>query len=334
MLRVAHLLGAGLLILWCFSAAEARHYRYYWGYPWFGYAHDKAFGRFGHDKTPDIATREADPCFLEKPSGSTLGRAIDQLTGVCDKEVTELRKLPVEVESVSRTPRPDNKQGAALESLRQMADEAANTLAANCPKDIEPAPSGRLDALDRSLDAVEAALDKLQPLLQTLYRPLRDEQKVAPATSGIARGKTSHQETSRARVRSRSRVGDDREARGEVVVDQPREAQAPSEWNCEQWGAELRAWPVARVEEIVQPGPRQRAAFYELAASFQHAADQLADTCPSQPATALMTAPERIAQIRNQLDAVRQSIVIVRPTIARFDEMLDAVQRKRFRDAM
>jgi hypothetical protein len=332
MRRAVRLLGAGLLILSCLSAAEARHYRYYWGYPWFGYAHDKAFGRSAHDKAPDITTREVDPRFLEKPSGSTWGRAIDQLTGVCDEEVIELRKLAVE--SVSRNRTPDSKQGAALDNLRQTADEAANTLAANCPKDVEPVPSGRLDALGRSLDAVETALDALQPLLQTLYGSPRDEQKVAPATSGVASGDTSRIEASRVRVRSRSRAGDGREARGEALGDQPREAQAPSEWNCEEWGAELRAWPVARVEEIVQPGPRQRAAFYELAASFQHAADLLADTCPSQPVMALMTPLGRMAQIRNQLEAVRQSIVIIRPTIARFDEMLDAAQRKRFRDAM
>ena len=333
MLRAAHLLGAGLLILSCLSAAEARHYRYSWGYPWFdGYAHDRAFGRFAHDRAPDIATRAVDPRFSEKPSGSTLGRAIDQLTGVCGEEVIELRKLPVE--SVSRTARPDNKQGAALENLRRMADEAATTLAASCPTNVESEPSGRLDALARSLDAVENALDALQPLLQALNGSLRDEQKVAVATTGIANSKTNREETSRVRVRSRSRAGDDPKAPDEALGDQPPEAPAPSEWSCEQWGAELRAWPVARVEQIVQPGPRQRAAFYVLAASFQHAADLLADTCASPPGTASMTPLGRIAQIRNQLDAVRQSIVIVRPTIARFDEMLDAAQRKRFRDAM
>jgi hypothetical protein len=265
-----------------------------------------------------------------------LGRAIDQLTGVCGEEVIDLRKLPVE--SVSRTARPDNKQGAALEDLRRMADEAATTLAASCPTNVESEPSGRLDALGRSLDAVENALDALQPLLQALNGSLRDEQKDAPATSGIADGKTSREATSRVRARSqgsRSRADDDRETLGVASRDQPQEVtQAPSEWNCEQWGAELRAWPVARVEGIVQPGPRQRAAFYELAASFQHAADLLADTCPTQSATALMTPLERMAQIRKQLDAVRQSIVIVRPTIARFEEMLDAAQRKRFRDAI
>jgi hypothetical protein len=96
-------------------------------------------------------------------------------------------------------------------------------------------------------------------------------------------------------------------------------------------GAELRYWPIARVEQIVQLGPRQRAAFYEVAAAFQHAADGLADTCPSEPAP---TPLGRMAQLKTSLDAVRQSITIIRPAVEHLYELLDSGQKKRFRDAM
>jgi hypothetical protein len=240
--------------------------------------------------------------------------------------------------------RPDGKKDPAFENLRRIADETADTLAANCPKDVEAVPSGRLDALGRSLDAVEAALDALQRPLQTLYDSARNEQRAGPGTrSGFGSDDTGR-ETSRVRARSRNRASADREPLRRAPREPPPEpppepphetAAAAPEWNCEQWGAELRAWPVARVEEIVQPGPRQRAAFYELAASFQHAADLLADACPSQSdATSLMTPLGQMSQIRKKLDAVRESVMMIRPALERFDAMLDTAQRKRFRDSI
>jgi hypothetical protein len=41
-----------------------------------------------------------------------------------------------------------------------------------------------------------------------------------------------------------------------------------------------------------------------------------------------------MAQLRKELDAVRQSITIIRPALGNFDALLDAGQRKRLQDAM
>ena len=114
------------------------------------------------------------------------------------------------------------------------------------------------------------------------------------------------------------------------MADGPVTPQIPQRWSCEQWRAELRTWPIAQVEQIVQVGARQRAAFYELAASFQHAADMLTDTCPETAATPF----GRMSQIRKSLDAIRQSIAVIRPALTRFDGMLDRTQRTRLREVM
>ena len=77
--------------------------------------------------------------------------------------------------------------------------------------------------------------------------------------------------------------------------------------------------------------PRQRAAFYELASALQRAADTLADTCPQASS---MTPVGAIGDVRKKIEALLQSIAIVRPALSRFDEVLERGQRDRFAELM
>jgi hypothetical protein len=310
MLKAAHL--TGLLLLSVIAAAEARH-RYY------GRSHSSV------EDHPDGVARKLDPRFSDKRAVSTLGPAIDQMIGACGEEAAEIKKFPVE--SVSRTIKPDRQQGAALENIRRVMNETANGLWAKCPTDVEAVPAGRLDALGGSLDAVETALDALQPPLQALYGSLREDQRAAlVARLWAATGDPSQAaEPSQPRTPSRPSAAINREMADGAVTPQ-----IPQRWNCEKWQTELRAWPIAQVEQIVQVGARQRAAFYELAASFQRAADMLADACPETAATPF----GRMSQIRKSLDAIRRSIAVIRPALTRLDGMLDRTQRTRLREVM
>jgi hypothetical protein len=177
-------------------------------------------------------------------------------------------------------------------------NETANDLWTSCPTDVEAVPAGRLDALGRSLDAVETTLDALQSPLQALYGSLREDQRAGlVARLWAATGDRSQAtEPSQPRAPPRPSAVSNRE-----MADGPMIPQIPQRWSCEQWQAELRTWPIAQVEQIVQVGARQRAVFYELAASFQHAADMVADTCTETAATPF----GRMSQIRKSLDAIR-----------------------------
>ena len=93
----------------------------------------------------------------------------------------------------------------------------------------------------------------------------------------------------------------------------------------------MRAWPVERVERLIAVGPRQRAAFYELAAAIQRAADTLADACPQY---ASLTPIGRIDDLKTKLQAMRQSVTAIRPALGRFYQVLDSSQRSRFNDAV
>ena len=82
---------------------------------------------------------------------------------------------------------------------------------------------------------------------------------------------------------------------------------------------------------MIAVGPRQRAAFYELAAAVQRAADTLADACPQY---ASLTPIGRLDDLKKKLEAVRQSVAAIRPALRLFYEALDSSQRSRFNDAV
>jgi hypothetical protein len=280
------------------------------------------------DQLPGIDNPLRDPersGRLSEPSGP-VGALMVRFIHDCERQIAELKNFPMD--AMAQSIGPNDAQDDLLKNAARAAEEAADKLAQSCPKDVPVEPTARLDALEQVVDAVEAALSALQPPVQAFYNSLNDEQKLrlgARYVSASGQVAETYGSTSRAgstRVRQRTRI-----AAASVADTSP----AAQIWDCEQWQAELRAWPVAWIERAIAVGPRQRAAFYELVASLQSAADTLADSCPREAA---LTPVGRIEDLRKKLDAVRQSAAAIRPALDRFNGMLDGSQRARFSDAM
>jgi hypothetical protein len=250
------------------------------------------------------------------------GALIEQIVRDCSREVAELKSFPLD--AISQGINPDDAQDAALKNIRSMAGTTADTLAQSCSEQIPPAPVSRLDTVDRGLDAVQAALNTLQSPLQSFYQSLQEEQKARVIVKYIiARGEIAlFDTTSVAKVRS-GVTGSTEAAKGS--------APAPRVWSCEQLEAGLRAWPITKIEQAVQPWPRQYSAFYALASSVHQAADMIAESCPKDAA---LTPTGRLDEVRKKLDAVRQLTTIVRPALTRFYELLDDRQKPRFVEVM
>ena len=66
---------------------------------------------------------------------------------------------------------------------------------------------------------------------------------------------------------------------------------------------------------------------HDLVGSSRKAADTLAGTCPAETA---LTAPVRMATMRERLSAVRQATVAIHPAFTQFYEALDQPQKLRF----
>jgi hypothetical protein len=184
---------------------------------------------------------------------------------------------------------------------------AVNWFLCFCPERPPTPPFGRL------------GYDEQKAHLVLTLAGLETEHGRAAETTGSA-WHAIDDETRRRSKQPGSGVGDASSARG-----------SRGWWNCEQWQAELRAWPVERIEQSIAVRPRQRGAFYTLAAAVQQAADTLADSCPQDTS---VTPVARVLELKKKLDGVRKSIVVLRPPLSDFYEVLDSDQRSRFNDAL
>jgi hypothetical protein len=93
----------------------------------------------------------------------------------CSTPKSGLAELPIE--RIEDAVRPTGSQQAGLERLSRANDEAVAVLQAACPDGTSQTPVGRLDAIEKRLEAMIQAAKIIQPALQEFYASLSDEQK-------------------------------------------------------------------------------------------------------------------------------------------------------------
>jgi LTXXQ motif family protein len=93
----------------------------------------------------------------------------------CGEPKSSLTQLPIErIEAVVH---PAGKQKEALDRLSQATTSAVERLQAACPDDVPLTPLGRLEAMEKRLDAMLQAAALVQPALDEFYAALSNEQK-------------------------------------------------------------------------------------------------------------------------------------------------------------
>jgi hypothetical protein len=93
----------------------------------------------------------------------------------CGEPKSSLTQLPIErIEAVVR---PAGKQKEALDRLSQATKDAVKGLQAACPDDVPLTPLGRLEAMEKRLEAMLQAAALVQPALDEFYAALGNEQK-------------------------------------------------------------------------------------------------------------------------------------------------------------
>src|SRR5207247_2502835 len=86
-----------------------------------------------------------------------------------------LSNLPIEkIEDILR---PTDAQEAQLNRLQNATNKAVSIMQAACPDDIPVTPPGRLDAMERRLQAMIDAAKTVKPALENFYASLTSEQK-------------------------------------------------------------------------------------------------------------------------------------------------------------
>jgi hypothetical protein len=99
----------------------------------------------------------------------------DAQAGRCGEPKSSLTQLPIErIEAVLH---PAGKQKEALDRLSQATKNAVERLQAACPDDVPLTPLGRLEAMEKRLDAMLQAAALVLPALDEFYAALSNEQK-------------------------------------------------------------------------------------------------------------------------------------------------------------
>src|SRR5215469_14154765 len=111
------------------------------------------------------------------PANEADAAAKDQLdlTRFCDEKARGVTDLPID--RIAQAVQPTPAQRAALDELKDASVKAAEGLKVNCPAYQTLTPTGRVEAMEKRLDATLTAVKTVQPALAKFYNSLSDEQK-------------------------------------------------------------------------------------------------------------------------------------------------------------
>jgi hypothetical protein len=103
------------------------------------------------------------------------GKDQRDLTKFCDERASGVTDLPID--RIAQAVQPTPEQQAALDQLKDASVKAAEGLKVDCPTHQTLTPTGRVQAMEKRLDATLGAVKTVQPALTQFYHSLSDEQK-------------------------------------------------------------------------------------------------------------------------------------------------------------
>jgi hypothetical protein len=280
--RFLFTLAAGLTVcLW--SVAEARHWHYY--------DHQVSHGSKVQDR---------------QRKAMTFATAVDEMIRACREEAVDLETTPLDL--VLQAVQLTDKQRTILQKVPSAAEEAAEPLYDNCPKEIGAQLSEKIEALDRALELMADSLQSLRSAIAAFYGSLDDEQKAQLVATNLSKSDAPLPRKSTRIHGAAAKDGTDAEQKS----------------TCLQWAGALRSWPARQIEAATALSDFQRASLYELAAAIYRSAGDLAQACPTQNR---LTPVSRLEAKENLLRALRQDIQAIQPFAAAFENALNHEQR-------
>jgi hypothetical protein len=111
------------------------------------------------------------------PADNRNAAAKDQhdLTKLCDEKPLGATDLPID--RIAQVVQPTPAQRPALDELKDKSVKAAERLSTECPAYQTLTPTGRVEAMEKRLDAALGAVKTVRPALTKFYDSLSDEQK-------------------------------------------------------------------------------------------------------------------------------------------------------------
>ena len=192
--------------------------------------------------------------------------------------------------------------GDQITSLAQLksAVQASEILATSCASAIPITPVGRLDVVEKRVDAMIKAAEIVRSPLTNLYDSLTNEQ----------------------RQRLAGALGADL-----VIGGKAQGARGGAAALCEWQAAEFPHLPLMDVAQEMQLTERQQAAFDRVISASSKAATELQASCPREMP---QTVAGRFGAVESRLRAMLEALNAVRPALNDFYASLEDEQKSRF----
>jgi hypothetical protein len=108
-------------------------------------------------------------------ASSAQARETSEAANTCGQPKQGLSNLPIE--KIEDIVRPTDAQERELNRLQNATNKAVSIMQAACPVEIPVTPPGRLDAMEKRLQAMIGAAKTVKPSLESFYASLNNEQK-------------------------------------------------------------------------------------------------------------------------------------------------------------
>jgi len=270
----------------------------FWAYG-YGDIYGGIFSPYGYDDLTGYVGRG--PRVARAPIGSGEPRrnapaVSGRLADMCGQDSAAVAGLPIE--QMQAAVQPTAAQRAALDELGTASVKASQLIRQACPADFALTPSGRLEAMEKRLDAMAQAIAMVRPPLDNLYGMLNDEQKARLNAVGEQRT-----------------AGRDNAPRRTGLAKPCGEAQGVGDF------------PTADIERAVRPTPAQQPGLDNFKTAVANAAEAIKTSCPSSPP---VTPTARLAAVEMRIHAMLASVRSVRAALDSFYSSLSDEQKARF----
>lgn len=229
--------------------------------------------------------------------GSDLAQTPESATDIaqsCSGFAPGVGGLPLD--RIAAAVKPTESQRPAFDQLKAASAKAETLLKSACPSQPPLTPVGRLDALQKRLEAMDQAVDTLEGPLAAFSSALSEEQR--KALDGL--GSTSDNGSAM--------------AMGDVG-------------RCIDEGQEFVDLPAQEIAQSVQPDAKQNAALDQLETASTQAAERLRSQCPT---SIPKTVEARLAAMDQRLHETIVAVNEVRPALLTFYDSLTDEQKARF----
>ena len=263
----------------------------YGAYAWSGGDNSYQYAREAHQ---DIYSAGPAHEGAETQTAASAGSIAE--AGTCSGFAPGVTSLPMD--RIEQALKPEQSQRAVFGELEAASAKAEAILKDACPSDPPLTPVGRLDALEKRLEAMDQAVDTVMAPLAKFSSVLTDEQRrELDAMGGSGKGANG----------SALEMGD--------VGD------------CIDQGQLFTDVPAQQIEQAVRPDERQRAALDALKNASAQAAERLRSGCP----TSIPAMPEaRLEAMDKRLHETIVAVNEVRPALVGFYDSLSDEQKARF----